>query len=425
MKANLMLIIFAFTCTSLNAQWNLIQEDDVTVQLAGVSFVNADTGFVIGTKSTSWTLIDFFQDSVPSEPVGMIMRTNDGGISWDTTCYSNFNDFSSVFFLNEREGWILGHANNDSINLLKTIDGGDTWNFIKRAVPENCWEYSNKIYFLNSNVGFLVGYFLFRTVDGGNSWYVIETNNQILKDIDFPSPGTGFLGSGCSSSDSGSTWNSNPAQLPEHMLYTSVGFHNDLFGYIAYNLNLPNVSGGGISRTTSGGLDWSVCLKNDQIGNIFSIYNHNDSVAYFIGSEIIKTNNQGLSFGFQVTDSYISSALEGISFPTDSIGYIVGYDGSIYKTYNAGGECLPIVNIPSIEMEDVTIFPNPCCDFFIVECPSCHNPHRLELSEVSGRIILVSHNASRIDVHSLKTGIYWLKIFFGDCMLTRKLVIQK
>jgi len=107
-----------------------------------------------------------------------------------------------------------------SSSLLKTTNGGNNWNLVPIALP---YQFSiNSINFTSDNVGYLVcqsfhdygqGGDLFKTVDGGISWYHYSSVSL------YPTYRVGL---------------------------NSAYFYNDLTGYVVGNL-------GTILRTTNGG----------------------------------------------------------------------------------------------------------------------------------------------------------------------------
>lgn len=72
-----------------------------------------------------------------------------------------------------------------------------------------------------------------------------------------------------------------------------------------------------------------------------NIYFLNDSIGYVCGGlrydkgDILKTTDGGFTWTDQSTPD-MSKALYGITFISEDTGYICGYDGKIFRTYNAG-----------------------------------------------------------------------------------------
>ena len=126
---------------------------------------------------------------------GHILVSADGGTTWKQGKVPVSSDLTSVFFVNDRKGWAVGH---DGV-IVATNDGGETWTLqldgtrANRAVvddlsrkPEaqallaeanrNVAQGADKpfldVWFADENTGYAVGAYnyLFRTEDGGKTW---------------------------------------------------------------------------------------------------------------------------------------------------------------------------------------------------------------------------------------------------------------
>ena len=58
-----------------------------------------------------------------ADRIGFIMRSEDGGLTWDFENPSTSESFNVVYFKDRYNGWIIGRGNV----LLKTTDGGNEW----------------------------------------------------------------------------------------------------------------------------------------------------------------------------------------------------------------------------------------------------------------------------------------------------------
>ncbi|NIV10274.1 MAG: glycosyl hydrolase, partial [Aliifodinibius sp.] len=71
----------------------------------------------------------------------------------------------SVYFLDTMTGWAAG----DGGHILKTTDGGATWNILSNGIIDMVMSIS----FVNSNIGWAIGssgapsYMILKTTDGG------------------------------------------------------------------------------------------------------------------------------------------------------------------------------------------------------------------------------------------------------------------
>ena len=122
-----------------------------------------------------------------------------------------------MYFVNDSVGYIASNLNNGNSVIIKTVDGGNTWQVI--PLP---WMYNTSIihsvFFLDNNYGFISGQdFILKTLDGGNTWsdYVLSYNNTQYH-VMFSDYNNGYLvgsnyspvGSGTilKTNNGGSTW---------------------------------------------------------------------------------------------------------------------------------------------------------------------------------------------------------------------------
>ncbi|MBX7046276.1 MAG: T9SS type A sorting domain-containing protein [Ignavibacteria bacterium] len=131
-------------------------------------FINAFTGFVIGGRA----------DSINT---GRIYRTTDAGIGIGNH-YSSYADasvlrlgtFYGISFINTNTGWITATNSSNTTTLLKTTNMGTNWNLV--GAPIN-GIYINDIKFINELTGFACGggangtrAKLLKTTNGGLTW---------------------------------------------------------------------------------------------------------------------------------------------------------------------------------------------------------------------------------------------------------------
>ncbi|MBN2610184.1 MAG: T9SS type A sorting domain-containing protein [Bacteroidales bacterium] len=150
----------------------------------------AKTGFAIGTGSNQHNnpIFDYF-----------LLKSDDYGLTWVTekTFQYPLND---IYFLNEDTGFIA--TESASTIILKTIDGGSTWNEIQVSQYFNS---VNSIHFSSDNIGFAAGapsafipeaptsFFIAKTANGGDTWESLDTTGIPLNSIYYINDSIGFV----------------------------------------------------------------------------------------------------------------------------------------------------------------------------------------------------------------------------------------
>lgn len=144
---------------------------------------------------------------------GHIIVSRDAGMSWAQARVPTRATLTGVSLADGGLGWAVGH---DAV-ILRTADGGDTWETVFAAPAEE--RPLLDVYFENARHGFAVGaYGLFlETRDGGETWSErqIATEDHHLNHIAAASPARLYLaaerGTAYRSDDGGETWASLPS----------------------------------------------------------------------------------------------------------------------------------------------------------------------------------------------------------------------
>lgn len=136
--------------------WTILNSN-VTFPLKKIQFLNDNIGFVIGGDNTG----------------SYLLKTTNAGLSWSSIILNTIENGSptGMFFKNENEGYITGNK-----IFIKTINGGLNWTNVLTNTDENF----NDVKFRDVNFGIVTANTgdYYRTTNGGNSWQVIELNNQ-------------------------------------------------------------------------------------------------------------------------------------------------------------------------------------------------------------------------------------------------------
>ena len=330
--------------TNGGSNWTTIASG-VTGTLFSVHFLDANTGFIAGANGvvrkttnggSSWTSIfsgtDYIKDVWFADTQNgfilspyKIFRTTNGGASW-TSWDANPDYILHRFnFLNAQEGY----ATADPRTLLRTFDGGITWQTYQLPYPNLSFETA---FFLNSNVAYLAsaGGRISKTTDGGLTW-----DNQTSgfaatqQGIDFIDPQNGIFAGG-----SGEIYYTRNGALNMRRAKFTGPRNCTGVKYLRPNLALISADSGIVLRSVDGGVSWTNIQTSTQ-ESFTDIMAVDTNCAYVCGSNgaVFKTLNGGLTW----TNVSINTTtfLQGVHFITRTIGLAVG-GNQIYKTSNGG-----------------------------------------------------------------------------------------
>ena len=128
-------------------------------------FVNESVGFVVGYN-------------------GKIYKTTNGGAIWRELDSGTRSHLRSVYFINEKEGFVSSGRNSHGSELLKTNDGGETWT--KTSFPEYNIIWSMKFFDAMNGIALVEvptitdsRSYVAITSDGGESWNLIYSLSTI------------------------------------------------------------------------------------------------------------------------------------------------------------------------------------------------------------------------------------------------------
>lgn len=221
----------------------ITQKSGVQNSIHSLFFLNSDTGWAVGKNP--------------------ILKTLDGGKSWKAMTEATGDNFYSVFFSNRDTGWVVGnHA------LIKTIDGGSTWN------PQtilNCCDKGftlNSVHFIGGDTGYAVGQALIsidlghfeppiglilKTTDGGVTWNSQQSGTQNnLKSVCFGNKDTGFV-----VGDSGMILHTVNGGLDWEKQFSGTGMNLNSLSFKGPGEAFAVGDSGTILRTTDGGEHWN------------------------------------------------------------------------------------------------------------------------------------------------------------------------
>lgn len=204
-----LLLVFndiTFTQTKLNK----ILSNPTGSSYQKVEFVNENVGWIVDEDG--------------------VRKTNDGGKSWeiqitfDRDRYMKFDGYAD--FINSQVGYFILNSNSSNgyppydVFLFKTIDGGNTWTRSKIEGSDFVSNFSvRQLTFLNENYGFAINWYwqtpqilqLIRTTNGGSTWELVKNDFGYIDRLYFGDQLNGWAISSNSTTlykttDGGFTW---------------------------------------------------------------------------------------------------------------------------------------------------------------------------------------------------------------------------
>ena len=305
--------------TNAGTVWNVVvawPTDSVTFFIdppTSMSFINASTGWVIGSLS----------DSLQNPIGGVIYKTTDGGSSWSRTYLPDCFEGVTIQFINSDVGWAGYLSFSNQVILMRTTDGGSSWSVVTTligqvGIPD----------FINANIGwiwrdsidtqfnFIPPFEILKTTDGGSSWNSQQINNLIA------------INGRSSFTDVNNGW---------------------VVGKLESGVT-PK-----IFHTTNGGVDWmEVTNIPNPYGSTFqgiSVFFLNQNVGWIA---IRRVDEQGITYVVQTTNGGSSWILQSIPcdfnifsifFIDQNNGWLIGDNGCIAHTTTGG-------NVTSVDNEN-------------------------------------------------------------------------
>jgi photosystem II stability/assembly factor-like uncharacterized protein len=260
-----------------------------------VGFFDSSTGFA---GALGWG--DSVGHPNDSKDTVILYKTTDGGLNWlpepQLTSSTLRRGFCGMQVLDDSIIYAVGRVRGPAW-FYKTTNRGQTW------IAKDMQAYAAglvDVHFFTRDTGFAVGLtnvtheqskaIILKTTDGGNSWdtsYVATRTNEWAWKIVFPSRKTGYVSlqrnGGVApvfilkTTDGGLTW--NPKQFSTTGYFVQgIGFLNDSLGWAGGTSLQPK-------QTTDGGETWTPMTIGNSLNRFRKI---NDSLMYASGAGVWK-----------------------------------------------------------------------------------------------------------------------------------------
>ncbi len=406
------------------------------ISFLSVSFVDANTGFIVGGYGTilhttnggtdwisqlsgtmNWLRGVSAADSDTAVAVGdsgIILHTTNGGTTWMNQSSGTAHTLRAVCFIDASTGAVVG----DSGTILRTTNGGATWMNQSSGTLSNL----NSVSFINASTGTVVGNSgtMMHTTNGGTTW----TNQSISADYQ-------LLGVSLTDADTGIV----------------VGNYQGCV-IIPCNENGPVIIG-----MTNGGILWNAkppdtlflickdCLP-DFIGAV-SFTDVNTGTVAVYNCIFHTTNGGGASFTDSVKEgegSWIpqladTNVYQGVCFTDANHGTVVGAFGIILHTTTGG--ITAVKNSPAQVSDEFSLeqnYPNPFNPGTVISYNlAISSLVTMKVYDILGRQVqtLVNERQSAgnhsvtFSAASLPSGVYFYRLEAGTYHDTKKLVLLK
>ena len=298
----------------LNKQVDIQKDEYQRRSIKTIDFVNSEIGWLAGDD--------------------ILLKTENGGQTWSALPLDFGWGIQMIDFINDSVGWAVVQKFDD-YKIIKTLDGGQTW-LIRKRFEDN---YSpNSFCVVNDSVVYMAGLIsqtrypsgrITKTLDGGNSWIDITPENDkwdfysiaiLDSDIGIVSGKSWGLDGIVRTFDGGKTWNEEI--IPYLIEIDDLQFINDSLGYFLADNHL-------LLNTDDTCSSWN--LKARGVISYHAL--ENNTVFAIKDGKIMRSLDRGLTWEEKYSDA---TDLTLIKFVDYSTGWIVGSNGTIYKTVDGG-----------------------------------------------------------------------------------------
>lgn len=409
--------LFALSFQVSFAQWDAVRFDERNTYTK-IASVDQSTVFSVGVD--------------PGTNTNFILRSNNGGGSWDSIPLSGqpAASLNDLFFVDAQNGFASGSINGNQL-LIKTTDNGNTWTTV---TPEPAAQYpivavsfSDAMNGLASN-----NLKLYRTTDGGATW-TSQTPSYFISALYHKSANIVFASGGdmnsneavlYRSTDGGQTWAPVLQETNTTVFVSSFGrviFPDQNTGFVHFqSTNL-------LYRSIDGGNNWlALTIPTAGIIQDYDFSTIDTGRALTSEGEIFKTIDGGNSWTLEYTTgagAYGPSVfLNSVDF-SSATGY-VGATNGLIKKYTPES----LTSVSNFDSNDFVVYPNPA---------STGGPVRIQLNaeaqaevrilDAQGRSYkngIVGKN-EELNITDLSAGIYFIEVKTGERVGVKRLVVTK
>jgi photosystem II stability/assembly factor-like uncharacterized protein len=268
-----------------------------------------------------------------------MLKTTDGGISWTSSTGAN-EEVITINIVNN----LVAYAGGRDGCAYKTVDGGDTWNWIGADGLRDA-QYILAQHFFNETTGFMTGHRgrILKTTDGGASWKTLSPTHINFTAISMVTNNTGYAtnwNNVYKTTDAGNSWQKLPlavgVEYGDYTWFSSCIFFNADTGILAAtNGNTPR-----LYRTVNGGQSFDTIRIISQYGpdaiagiNFINASTGFATINWFSNQNLVfKTTNGGSNWQ-QISD--VADCPTHLQFLNEQTGYGIKYS-QVVKSADSG-----------------------------------------------------------------------------------------
>jgi len=347
---------------------------------------------------------------------GTIIKSTDGGLTWNKININSKTDFWRIFFIDSLNGWVGGQKSqigSPTDFLYTTKDGGLTCSVQNISAKGLI----TGIDFLNRDTGYVCdnGGNVFKTIDGGSNWLNIFTNSISLSDIRFFDSNNGivigYYGLALKTSDGGTHWNT-----------LNIGTSTWLYKLFCIDENNYWAVGDScrVIYTNNAGNTWDTCSfsSTDALYGV-RFWNKSKGIicggGWFTGGSVYYTSDSGVSWEKQSLPN--NKLIMDIIFIDGNKCIAAGNDGTIFH-----GDISTDVLEKGLNNSKILLFPNPTTreiniSYFLNSIGnviiSIYDVLGYKVQSISLGQRAHGQNIEKIVVNDLPMGIYYLKVDKG------------
>ncbi|HEX8853806.1 MAG TPA: YCF48-related protein [Pyrinomonadaceae bacterium] len=326
----LLLVAFCFPPSAVEAAgvWTR-QPTGTFAWLHAVYFVDERRGWAVGGK-------------------GALLATDDGGRNWRARKSPTEDALRDVYFSDEKTGWLvcersiylLREVDEPRAYLLRTADGGQTWERVEPAGQDVDARLTGMV-FADAAHGFVFGELgaLYATTDGGRTWARRRLpTKRLLLDAAFVDSRHGWLvGAGASllyTTDGGETWREGRIEgfeaapterareaQAEPVRLNAVSFVDERHGWAV-------AASGSVLTSVDGGRNWRVLARPTDADLLdVKFFDRAEGWIAGAGGLLMHTTDGGRTWGSVRTGT--THPLERLSFAGRARGWAVGFGGTV------------------------------------------------------------------------------------------------